>query len=83
MKHAGKEALDKLQPLIERIRSAGGLKERSTGVFYKGSKAFLHFHEDPEGLFADLSVDGDWERFVVTTAKEQDQFMKALNRVLS
>lgn len=83
MKHAGKEALTKLNPLIERIRSNGGLKERSTGIFYKGSKAFLHFHEDPEGLFADLSVDGDWERFAVTTTKEQEQFIKAVKNALS
>jgi hypothetical protein len=82
MKHAGKDALEQLIPLLEHIRSHAGIKERSNGVFYKGSKAFLHFHEDPEGLFADLSVNGDWERFAVTTAKEQDQFLKAVKRVL-
>jgi len=35
-------------------------------VFYFRSKAFLHFHEDPKGLFADLRTGDDFERFEVT-----------------
>jgi hypothetical protein len=36
-------------------------------VFYRGSRAFLHFHEDPAGLFADVrTADGsDFERLKV------------------
>jgi hypothetical protein len=54
MKHAGPAALDALEPLLARIRAMQGLKEKSRGVFYFKSKAFLHFHEDPVGLFADV-----------------------------
>jgi hypothetical protein len=60
VKHAGRAALDQLEPLLAQVRAAGGLKERSRGVFYRGSKAFLHFHEDPAGLFADVrGADGE------------------------
>ena len=67
MKHAGQAALDQLEPLLAQIRAAGGLRERSRGVFYRGSKAFLHFHEDPAGLFADIrAADGeDFDRLRV------------------
>jgi hypothetical protein len=67
MKHAGEAALDALEPLLCAVRSMGALKEKSRGVFYLKSRAFLHFHEDPAGLFADLrAADGcDFERIKV------------------
>ena len=54
MKHAGAEALDRLEPLLQQIRALGRFKEPKRGTFYLKSKAFLHFHEDPAGLFADV-----------------------------
>ena len=57
MKHAGAAALDRLAPLLERLRTIEGIREKSPGVFYKKSRAFLHFHEDPAGLFADIRAD--------------------------
>jgi hypothetical protein len=58
MKHAGSLALDQLEPLLAAIRALPGLKEKGRGVFYRGGKAFLHFHEDPAGLFADVRLAG-------------------------
>ena len=59
MKHAGGAALDRLEPLLAEVRAAGGLNEKSRGVFYLKSKAFLHFHEDSTGLYADVrAADG-------------------------
>ena len=66
MKHAGAQALDRLEPLLARLRGFDALKERSRGVFYFKSRAFLHFHEDPAGLFADVrAATGDFERLKV------------------
>jgi hypothetical protein len=67
VKHAGPAALDRLEPLIGRLRAFAALREKSRGVFYRGSRAFLHFHEDPAGLFADVrTADGsDFERLKV------------------
>src|SRR5437868_5693950 len=53
MKHAGEKALDELEDLICDIRKLGGLRERRRGAFYKKAIGFLHFHEDPAGLFTD------------------------------
>ena len=72
MKHATSVALDELEPLLAALRATPGLKEKSRGVFYRRSKAFLHFHEDPAGLFADVRNDtGDFDRFAVRDAEEQ------------
>lgn len=69
MKHAGEQALDALEPLIAELRTFSGMVERKRGVFYRKSKAFLHFHEDPAGLFADLRAaeGGDFDRYEVST----------------
>lgn len=66
MKHATAAALDQLEGLLAELRTLP-LKEKSRGVFYRKSKAFLHFHEDPKGLFADIrNEDGsDFDRFQV------------------
>ena len=65
MKHAGPQALDLLEPLLQRLRELGGLREKTRGVFYLKSRAFLHFHEDPSGLYADIRAPdgGDFDRF--------------------
>ena len=67
MKHAGSAALDSLEPLLARLRAVGGLKEKGRGVFYLKSRAFLHFHEDPTGLYADIRApDGaDFDRLKI------------------
>jgi hypothetical protein len=59
MRHARDEDLDRIEPLLERIRAAGAgvLREKKRGCFYLRSKGFLHFHEDPKGMFADIEHD--------------------------
>lgn len=83
MKHAGAVALHGLSELMEQIRIREGIKEKSLGTFYRKSKAFLHFHEDPAGLFADLRVDTEFERFPVNTQTERKTLLKAIDRALA
>ena len=78
MKHAAGAALDRLEPLLARVRRHDRLKEKSRGVFYFKSKATLHFHEDPAGLFADLRTGGDWQRFAVNTTAERVTMLHAV-----
>lgn len=68
MKHAGEAALDQLEALLAELRALPGPVEKKRGVFYLKSKAFLHFHEDPAGLFADVrdTAGKDFERIDVT-----------------
>ncbi len=58
MRHAGPAALDRLEPMLAELRGLGVLRETSRGVFYLKARAFLHFHEDAAGLFADIRPPG-------------------------
>jgi hypothetical protein len=82
VKHAGKAALDALEPVLEVVRGAGipSLVERSPGTFYRRGVAILHFHEDEAGLFADLKTRGAWRRTRVSTARERAAFAAAVRR---
>lgn len=74
MKHAGAESLRALAALLDGLRALDGLKEKKPGVFYRKSRACLHFHEDPAGLFADLRTSGDeFVRYPVNTRKERSE----------
>ncbi len=80
MKHAGAEALARLAPLLACLRGTPGLTEKRPGLFYIRSRAALHFHEDPAGLFADLRRPGDpnFERLDVTDAAGQAELLARL-----
>lgn len=78
MRHAGPDALDRLEDLLVVLRAISALKEKSRGVFYSGGRAFLHFHEDPAGLFADMRHGTGFERFEVTTKAQRRDFLVSL-----
>ena len=82
MKHAGPAALDQLEPVLAKLRKLDGLRERKRGAFYRGSSAFLHFHEDPAGFFADLKVGNDFVRFPVNSGAEVERLLARAARAL-
>ena len=75
MRHASAAGLDELDDLLLELRGVDGLKEKKRGVFYRGSRAFLHFHEDPTGLYADVRIDAEFERMRVTTKAERKRLL--------
>ena len=83
MRHAGAAALDRLDGLLREVRRRHPhLRERKRGAFYRGGSAFLHFHEDPEGFFADVKLKegGDFIRMRVSTAAERKKFLAAARK---
>jgi hypothetical protein len=54
MKHAGSDTLKTLDLILREHRKHDVLVEKSPGSFYLKSKAFVHFHKDPTGIFVDL-----------------------------
>jgi hypothetical protein len=82
MKHATSAALAGLSELLDQIRIRDGLKEKKLGIFYRKSKSFLHFHEDPAGLFADLSTGADFDRYRVNTRPEWNVLLAAIDRAI-
>lgn len=83
MKHATPVALDALEGLLRELRAFDRLTERKRGVFYRGSSAFLHFHEDPAGFFADAKVTPAWVRFNVTTAAQRRAVVREVRSFLA
>lgn len=77
MRHARNQDLDRLEPLLVRLRAVQGMVEKKRGVFYRKSKSFLHFHEDPKGLFADIRTEdlSDFERIEVTGPEGRDHLL--------
>ncbi len=83
MKHASAASLQGLSDLLEQIRVKEGIKEKRFGIFYRRLKAFLHFHEDPAGMFADLRVGEEFHRYPVNTKKEWKTLLTAIDRTLA
>ncbi len=81
MKHAGPDTLAELDSLLRKIRAHPALVERTPGCFYRKSKAYLHFHEDPSGIYADikLGVTG-FTRVKVTTPTEQAHLLSLITK---
>jgi hypothetical protein len=75
VRHAGSAALDELEPLLDQLRRVPGLIERTRGLFYRGSRAFLHFHEDVSGVYADVRLADEFERCRVQTPDEQRRLL--------
>ena len=82
MKHAGDETLDAIEALLAQLRALDGVREKKRGVFYRKSGAFLHFHEDPAGIFAHIKTDGDWERINITRAAPRRELLKRVRGIL-
>ena len=83
MRHAGAAALDRLDGLLQQVRRRHPqLKERKRGAFYRGGRGWLHFHEDPAGLFADLKVADEWVRLPVNAATERAALLRRLEETL-
>lgn len=81
MKHASAATLQFLEELLVRLRGLPGLTERKPGIFYVKSRAYLHFHDDPAGIFADAKLtDGEFQRFPVNTAQEQEVLIELIAR---
>jgi hypothetical protein len=72
MKHATARTLSRLEHVLVEVRHIEALRERRPGICYLKAGAFLHFREDPAGLFADLKLDGkSFARFPVDRPEQQ------------
>jgi hypothetical protein len=82
MKHASNDTLRGISDLLDQIRAKDGISEKKLGIFYRKSNAFLHFHEDPAGLFADLKIGAEFARYPVNTKPDRAELLFAIDRSL-
>ena len=78
MRHATPESLETITDLLTQLRGIDGIVEKRPGAFSRGSRAFLHFHEDPTGLYADVRIDAEFERMRVTTKAERKRLLSVV-----
>lgn len=84
MKHATQPTLSAIEPLLARIREIDGIKEKKLGVFYRKSKAFLHFHEHGDLVFADVRLSGaDFDRLPCNSKSERQALVAAIKKAVS
>jgi hypothetical protein len=49
------------------------------GVFYLKSRSFLHFHDDPSGVFALVRLADDFVRLPVTSSDDQSDLLERID----
>jgi hypothetical protein len=77
MRHITPSRLDEIEPLLVQLRRVPQLVEKKRGVFSLRSRAFLHFHEDGDDVYADVRLDGpDFDRRRITTKSERAQLVR-------
>ena len=82
MRHATQDDLDRLEPLLAGLRERPGLRERKRGYFSRGSRAFLHFHEDAGDFYVDVQLDSKFQRMKVTSHSEQAELLALVRSAL-
>jgi hypothetical protein len=82
VRHATQDDLDRLEVLLFELRTLPQLREHKRGYFSRGSRAFLHFHEDAGDLYVDVKLDGKFERLRVTSRDEQADFLSQVRGAL-
>ena len=82
MRHATQGDLDRIEALLVELRGLSQLRERKRGYFSRGSRAFLHFHEDAGDLYVDVRLDSKFERMKVTSRSEQAVFLSRVREAL-
>jgi hypothetical protein len=83
VRHATPDDLDRLEALLAALRALPQLRERKAGTFSRGSRAFVHFHEDAGDLYADVRLDQSFERINVTSADDQARFLAQVRAALT
>ncbi len=82
VRHATPEDLDRVEVLLVELRKLPQLRERKRGYFSRGSRAFLHFHEDAGNLYVDVRLDSAFQRVRVTSANEQADLLSRVRKAL-
>jgi hypothetical protein len=81
VRHATEDDLDQLEALLVELRKLPQLRERKRGSFSRGSRAFLHFHEDAGEFYVDVRLDSAFQRVKVTSPGDQAELLAQVRKV--
>jgi hypothetical protein len=74
--------LERIGPLLAVLRGYSALSEIRPAVFHLGGRDFVHFHEMPEGIFADVRLAKGQVRMPVSTQPEQAELLERIEETL-
>jgi hypothetical protein len=74
--------LESLEPLLNLLRDHASLSEVRPAEFHLKGRGFLHFHEEPDGLVADVLLNAGRLRMPVTSSAQQAEFLERIADIL-
>ena len=74
--------LECITPLLEVLRAYPELREVRPTAFHLNGRDFIHFHDEPEGIFADVHLSKGRVRMPVSTRSEQSELLERIERNL-
>jgi len=77
------ETLKTLTPLLNVLRSYPALSEFKTAVFHLDNRDFLHFHDEEDGLYADVRLVKNFVRISVENQAQQAELLERIDQRLS
>ena len=77
------QTIEALSILLNFLRSYEILNEVKPTNFHLNGKGFIHFHDEPDGLWADIFLSKGRLRMPVNTASEQADVIGPLNQHLN
>ena len=80
MARAKQTTLRELEPWLREVRALGidALVEKANGAFYQRRVGILHFHEDADGVYADVKVAGEWQRVQIDRTPGKRKVLRLL-----
>lgn len=82
MRHATEADLDQIEALLVELRKLSQLRERKRGYFSRGSRAFLHFHQDAGDFYVDVRLGAAFQRMKITSRDDQADFLSQVRIAL-
>jgi hypothetical protein len=78
-----KSTLQLIAPILSVLRAHPTLHEVRPTAFHLDGRDFLHFHEEADGVFADVRLSKGFVRMPVSSEFEQSEFLDRIDEVLS
>jgi hypothetical protein len=74
--------LDAIAPLLDALRAHPALLEVRPAEFQLAGHDFLHFHEEPDGVVADVRLVEGRVSMPVSSSSEQAEFLERIDPAL-
>jgi hypothetical protein len=77
------ETLDRIAPLLEALRAHPALLEVRPTEFQLDGRDFLHFHDEPDGVVADVRLAEARVSMPASSSAEQAELLERIDHALS